>query len=75
MLSAAILLGSLRVNSLNFNCLFLILQWDFTMMGGILFVFLIVLICFGLLCAIIRNRVSIMMGGSSVCVCHGCDLF
>lgn len=31
-------------------------RWDFTMMGGILFVFLIVLICFGLLCAIIRNR-------------------
>ena len=39
-----------------FYCI--IFQWDFTMMGGILFVFLIVLLCFGLLCAIIQNRVS-----------------
>lgn len=31
-------------------------KWDFTMMGGLLFVFLIVLIVFGLLCAIIRNH-------------------
>lgn len=31
-------------------------KWDFTMFGGILFVFIIVLFCFGLLCAIIRNR-------------------
>lgn len=31
-------------------------KWDFTMFGGILFVFLIVLLCFGLLCAIIQNR-------------------
>lgn len=31
-------------------------RWDFTMMGGLLFVFLIVLICFGLLCAIIQNK-------------------
>ncbi|XP_060077292.1 protein lifeguard 1-like [Ylistrum balloti] len=29
---------------------------DFTMMGGLLFVFLIVLICFGFLCAIIQNE-------------------
>ncbi|BFZ22553.1 hypothetical protein BsWGS_25592 [Bradybaena similaris] len=32
-------------------------KWDFTMMGGILFVLVIVLICFGLLCAIIPSRV------------------
>lgn len=31
-------------------------KWDFTMMGGLLFVLLIVLILFGLLCAIIRNQ-------------------
>ncbi|KAL4229473.1 hypothetical protein ACF0H5_012511 [Mactra antiquata] len=31
-------------------------KWDFTMMGGILFVFLIVLLCFGFLCAVIQNR-------------------
>ncbi|XP_071103951.1 protein lifeguard 1-like [Haliotis cracherodii] len=31
-------------------------KWDFTMMGGMLFVFLIVLLCFGLLCAIIRSK-------------------
>ncbi|XP_078581227.1 protein lifeguard 1-like [Branchiostoma floridae x Branchiostoma japonicum] len=29
---------------------------DFTVMGGCLFVFLIVLLCFGILCAIIRNH-------------------
>ena len=33
-------------------------QIDFTMFGGILFVFLLVLFCFGILCAIIRNKVS-----------------
>ncbi|CAG5130565.1 unnamed protein product [Candidula unifasciata] len=32
-------------------------RWDFTMMGGMLFVLVIVLICFGLLCAIIPSRV------------------
>uniref|UniRef100_A0A0B6YRD5 Uncharacterized protein n=2 Tax=Arion vulgaris TaxID=1028688 RepID=A0A0B6YRD5_9EUPU len=32
-------------------------KWDFTMMGGMLFVLVIVLICFGLLCAIIPSRV------------------
>ncbi|XP_059173594.1 protein lifeguard 1-like [Physella acuta] len=31
-------------------------KWDFTMMGGLLFVFVIVLFCFGLLCAIIQSR-------------------
>ncbi|XP_045209479.2 protein lifeguard 1-like isoform X1 [Mercenaria mercenaria] len=31
-------------------------KWDFTMMGGMLFVFLIVLFCFGLLCAIIQSQ-------------------
>ncbi|XP_064644170.1 protein lifeguard 1-like [Lineus longissimus] len=31
-------------------------KWDFTMMGGILFVFLIVLLVFGIICLIIRNR-------------------
>ncbi|KAH9490173.1 hypothetical protein Btru_051248 [Bulinus truncatus] len=31
-------------------------KWDFTMFGGLLFVLVIVLICFGLLCAIIQNR-------------------
>eukprot|EP00058_Branchiostoma_floridae_P017494 XP_002602982.1 hypothetical protein BRAFLDRAFT_84717 [Branchiostoma floridae] len=41
---------------------------DFTVMGGCLFVFLIVLLCFGILCAIIRNHylvydIQLMMGG------------
>ncbi|XP_029637302.1 protein lifeguard 1 [Octopus sinensis] len=31
-------------------------KWDFTTMGGLLFVFLIVLFVFGILCAIIQNR-------------------
>ncbi|XP_067687208.1 protein lifeguard 1-like [Haliotis asinina] len=31
-------------------------KWDFTMMSGLLFVFMIVLLCLGLLCAIIRNK-------------------
>ncbi|KAH9490169.1 hypothetical protein Btru_051240 [Bulinus truncatus] len=31
-------------------------KWDFTMFGGLLFVLVIVLICFGLLCAIIQSR-------------------
>lgn len=31
-------------------------KWDFTMMGGLLFVFIIVLMCFGLLCLIIQNK-------------------
>ncbi|XP_052805352.1 protein lifeguard 1-like [Mya arenaria] len=31
-------------------------RWDFTMLGGLLFVFLIVLFCFGLLCLIIQNH-------------------
>ncbi|GAB1608260.1 protein lifeguard 1-like [Argonauta hians] len=31
-------------------------KWDFTTMGGLLFVFLIVLFIFGILCAIIQNR-------------------
>ncbi|WAR06107.1 LFG1-like protein [Mya arenaria] len=33
-----------------------ITAWDFTMLGGLLFVFLIVLFCFGLLCLIIQNH-------------------
>ncbi|XP_076453208.1 protein lifeguard 1-like [Babylonia areolata] len=31
-------------------------KWDFTMFGGLLFVFIIVLICLGFLCLIIQNR-------------------
>ncbi|KAK7092971.1 protein lifeguard 1-like [Littorina saxatilis] len=31
-------------------------KWDFTMFGGILFVFIIVLMCLGFLCLIIQNR-------------------
>ena len=33
-------------------------QWDFTMMGGMLFVFVIVLFCMGFLCLIIQSRVG-----------------
>ncbi|GFR88654.1 protein lifeguard 1 [Elysia marginata] len=32
-------------------------KWDFTMMGGILFVAVIVLFCFGLLCLFIQSRI------------------
>jgi hypothetical protein len=32
-------------------------KWDFTMMGGMLFVLVIVLFCFGLLAAIIQSRI------------------
>lgn len=32
-------------------------KWDFTMFGGLLFVFAIVLICFGLLCLIFQSRI------------------
>ena len=35
----------------------LILQYDFTMWGGLLFVFLIILILFGLFAAIFHNKV------------------
>ena len=35
-------------------------QWDFTMMGGMLFVFIIVLICLGFLCLIIQSRVGVL---------------
>lgn len=31
-------------------------KWDFTAWGGMLFVFVIVLFCFGILCAIIQNK-------------------
>ncbi|XP_052253427.1 protein lifeguard 1-like [Dreissena polymorpha] len=33
-------------------------KWDFTMMGGLLFVLLIVLFCFGILCAIFRSDIA-----------------
>ncbi|KAL8575203.1 hypothetical protein ACOMHN_042324 [Nucella lapillus] len=32
-------------------------KWDFTMFGGFLFVFIIVLFCFGFLCLIIQSRI------------------
>lgn len=32
-------------------------KWDFTMMGGMLFVFLIVLICFGIIAAIVQSKI------------------
>lgn len=43
---------------------------DFTMMGGLLFVFLIILICFGFLCAIIQNEYA-----SLAYACLGALLF
>lgn len=39
-------------------------KWDFTMMGGLLFVLVIVLFCFGLLCAIIQSRFLNLMYAS-----------
>ncbi|KAL5009899.1 hypothetical protein ScPMuIL_012204 [Solemya velum] len=36
-------------------------KWDFTMFGGLLFVLVIVLLVFGLLCAIIQSRFMILM--------------
>lgn len=48
--------GITAVVSLSLTIFAFQTKWDFTMFGGILFVFLIVLFCFGLLCAIIQNR-------------------
>lgn len=51
-----IAVGITAVVSLGLTIFAFQTKWDFTMMGGILFVFLIVLIVFGLLCAIIQNK-------------------
>ncbi|GAB1604486.1 protein lifeguard 1-like [Argonauta hians] len=45
-------------------------KWDFTTMGGMLFVFLIILIIFGILCIFIRSRIL-----SLVYSCLGALLF
>ncbi|XP_066299930.1 protein lifeguard 1-like [Branchiostoma lanceolatum] len=48
--------GITAVVSLSLTVFALQTKIDFTVMGGCLFVFLIVLLCFGILCAIIRNH-------------------
>ncbi|KAI8497084.1 PREDICTED: protein lifeguard 1-like [Branchiostoma belcheri] len=48
--------GITAVVALSLTIFALQTKIDFTVMGGCLFVFLIVLLCFGLLCAIIRNQ-------------------
>ena len=42
-------------NVIDSDCI--IFQWDFTMCSGGLLVLLIILMCFGLLCAFIQNEV------------------
>ncbi|KAK6181690.1 hypothetical protein SNE40_009497 [Patella caerulea] len=39
-------------------------KWDFTMMGGMLFIFVIVLFCFGIMAAIIQDRILTLVYSS-----------